>query len=105
MTLTKAHIGVNNIVVTNTNTYKDTHGITYTDIYVRPYKSIQHVCPKCGRKCLRYDSSKRKWRDLNSGATRVNLVYAISRIVCPEHGVITEDVPWAFPQITIYQTL
>lgn len=67
-------------------------------IYVRPYKKFQRICPHCGRKCASAGvaSRERKWRALDDGPTQIFLVYDLHRISCPEHGVITESVPWAF---------
>ena len=71
-----------------------------THVYVRPYAGKRFRCPVCGRKCPGYDRGTHKscWRsrDLADG-TKVFLHAELARIECPEHGVRTEDVPWALP--------
>jgi transposase len=54
------------------------------------------VCP-CGAKSWsRYDTSRRRWRHLNFGATRVFLEAEVFRLDCRACGrVRTEQVPWA----------
>ena len=58
----------------------------------------QKCCPYCGNVCPGYDhhsSKPRKWRDVDYGECKVFLVYHLNRINCPEHGIVTEAVPWA----------
>ncbi|MFD2080416.1 ISL3 family transposase [Actinopolymorpha cephalotaxi] len=43
----------------------------------------------------RYDISRRRWRHLDFGATKVWLAADIARIACPACGIRTETVPWA----------
>lgn len=67
---------------------------------VRPYKRLQHLCPQCGKNCPGYDRGgrpARTWRALDWGDVLVYLRYAPPRIQCPEHGVVTASVPWAYP--------
>lgn len=54
------------------------------------------VCP-CGAKTWsRYDTSRRRWRHLNFGSTRVFLEADVFRLDCRACGRIrTEQVPWA----------
>jgi len=54
------------------------------------------VCP-CGAKTWsRYDTSRRRWRHLNFGGTRVFLEADVFRLDCRACGRIrTEQVPWA----------
>jgi transposase len=56
------------------------------------------VCP-CGRKTwATYDRSRRRWRHLNFGSTRVQLEADVYRLDCRDCGVVrTEQVPWARP--------
>jgi transposase len=56
------------------------------------------VCP-CGVKTwARYDQSRRRWRHLNFGATRVFLEAEVYRLDCRSCGLVrTEQVPWARP--------
>ena len=68
------------------------------DIRVHARKGLRHRCPVCGRKCAGYDSPERvsSWRGLDFGSTRVWLHARLDRIECPEDGVLTEAVPWAY---------
>jgi transposase len=55
------------------------------------------VCA-CGRSTRAvYDRSRRRWRHLDLGATRLLLEAEIRRLDCPACGVRTEQVPWARP--------
>ena len=67
-------------------------------VAVRPRRR-KHACPHCGYATWsRYDAAKsRSWRHLALAQWRVQLTYRICRLQCPEHGVVTEAVPWAAP--------
>jgi len=54
-------------------------------------------CSYCRRVCPRYDAprGRRRWRALDLGATRTFIEAEVARVSCPEHGVVTERVPWA----------
>ena len=56
------------------------------------------VCP-CGTKTwASYDHSRRRWRHLNFGTTRVFLESDVYRVDCRGCGLVrTEQVPWARP--------
>lgn len=67
-------------------------------IDVRPYQSQACRCPYCGSKCTSYDKGNgfaRTWRHLNMGSCKVYLRYAVPRVMCPIHNVVTAAVPWA----------
>lgn len=66
-------------------------------INVNITKGKQKRCPVCGKKCSGYDKTteSRKWRALDFGSCKVFIVANVNRIHCKEHGVITENVPWA----------
>jgi transposase len=57
-----------------------------------------HRC-SCGRRVHgRYDTSRRRWRHIDMGTSKVWLEAEIARIDCPGCGrVRTEEVPWARP--------
>lgn len=57
--------------------------------------STVHKCPKCGKKCGRYDSRRRRWRHLDTCQLQTILEAEVPRVQCPEHGVHLVDVPWA----------
>lgn len=53
-------------------------------------------CPYCSYSCrTRYDRKDREWRHLSLGRWQVFIRATLCRLVCPEHGVVTERVPWA----------
>jgi len=54
-------------------------------------------CGRCRRVCPRYDAprTRRQWRGLDLGSTRVVVEAEVARVSCPEHGVVVERVPWA----------
>ncbi len=54
-------------------------------------------CPRCGRKCSRYDHKARKWRHLDTCQYKTTLKAEIPRVECEEHGVLQIKVPWAEP--------
>lgn len=66
-------------------------------IEVRPYKKFLHRCPVCQAKCPVYDTMRapRRWRCLDLCATKTYVQCSLSRVRCPEHGVLVEGVPWA----------
>ena len=67
-------------------------------VNARPYKRIQGLCPCCMKKCPGYDSKRPKpssWRAPNLNGVPVYICYKPKRINCPEHGVLTEYIPWA----------
>ena len=70
-----------------------------TRIYVhaRPFKRVQYRCPVCGKKCPGYDTkyfTESTWRAPNLNGVPVLICYRPRRIECPEHGVLTEYIPW-----------
>lgn len=52
-------------------------------------------CPKCGKSCSGYDKRRRRWRHLDTCQLKTLLVADVPRVSCPEHGVVTIEVPWA----------
>jgi transposase len=64
---------------------------------VRPTRSRQDRCGRCGRRSPRYDNGAgpRRWRGLDLGTTQVFLRAEAPRVACAEHGVIVAAVPWA----------
>ncbi len=56
------------------------------------------ACPKCKYKTrFRYDSrsTNSRWRHLDMGVRQTWLSCSLRRLKCPNHGVITESVPFA----------
>ena len=64
-------------------------------VKVEPYKSEQHRCPVCGKKCKVYDAKQttKFWRAQDIAASATYLEYKPVRVYCPEHGVHIQKVP------------
>ncbi len=59
-------------------------------------RALLHGCPTCSFCCrARYDCRQREWRHVSLGKWRVTVQAMLCRLDCPEHGVVTETVPWA----------
>ena len=65
-------------------------------IFVKPYKNGCR-CPKCDRRCKIKHHLRlyRTWRDLPVYGCQVELWYCPREILCPTHGRIQENIPWA----------
>ena len=99
-TLCKKLLNVKDAVVEKSECYTDTDGLNHIRIHARPNRWHEDDCPFCHRRCQRYDQKSdkpRSWRGLDWGATLVDIVGWTHRINCPEHGVVTAAVPWAYP--------
>ena len=68
-------------------------------VRVRPRKRAKPRCSQCGTVCPGYDQGdgQRRWRGLDLGEIVVYLVAAMTRVTCPEHGVVVAKVTWAHP--------
>ena len=66
-------------------------------VFVEERTNARHRCPKCGAKCPGYDRRRRSWRHLDTCQFKTFLVADVPRVECPEHGVVTIDVPWSDP--------
>lgn len=66
-------------------------------VYVERAPGTERRCPKCGTVCPGYDSRRRQWRHLDTCQFKTLLVADVPRVECPEHGVVTVDVPWSEP--------
>ena len=67
-------------------------------VHLRPIQRSQSRCPVCGKRCPGYDylsNEESWWRASNLNGLPVYLLYRRRRIVCPEHSVHAEYVPWA----------
>lgn len=101
-TLVKKILDVKEIIVEDVELYEDEEGVKHLKVMARVYKRADDRCPKCGRKCSRYDSPKRngrpvrkRWRALDFAGIIVEIEAQTHRIECPEHGVLVAAVPWA----------
>lgn len=93
-----AHVN-EQVVIEDMDLNVDKDGVVSVILDVRPYKRHQRRCPHCGKRCPGYDSmsaSPRLWRALDCGGILLYLRHAPGRIQCPDHGVVTSAVPWAF---------
>ena len=66
-------------------------------VHARLFKRLSRMCPICGKRCPGYDikhKEKSTWRGSNLNGMFVEVMYQPRRIECPEHGVITEHIPW-----------
>lgn len=93
-----AHVN-EQVVIEDMDLNVDNDGVVSVIFDVRPYKRHQRRCPHCGKRCPGYDSTSsppRLWRALDCGGVLLYLRHAPGRIHCPEHGVVTSAVPWAF---------
>ena len=95
--LAKFIVGVNQMVVENMEIETLETNPTLI-ISVRPTKHESSRCPICGKKCKGYDqgNGRRRWRSMDIGnSIKVYLESDSPRVWCPEHGVVTQMVPWA----------
>ncbi|MBW3665788.1 MAG: transposase, partial [Actinobacteria bacterium] len=56
------------------------------------------ICPHCGHRTRsRYDTRQResRWRHLDLGVFKLEVRCRLRRLACPEHGIVTEQVPFA----------
>lgn len=67
-------------------------------VHARPYKKQRRRCIYCGERCPGYDKKHRgtesRWRAPNLNGVPVYICYSPERIRCPQHGVLTEKLPW-----------
>ena len=99
-TILKNLLNVKNAVVISHKFYEDSNQVKPLCIKARPNRWHQNDCPFCGRSCGRYDKPARLskiWRGLDFGGILVEIECHTHRIYCPEHGVVTAAVPWAYP--------
>ena len=99
-TLCKKLLNVKNIVVESHDFYSDKDGVVHLRIKARPSAWHRDDCPFCGRRCPGYDrpvKNRKVWRGLDFGGILVEIEADTHRIHCPEHGVVTAAVPWAYP--------
>ena len=99
-TLCKKLLNVKDCVIENVNFFKGADRTDHIRIAARPNRWHEDDCPICHRRCPRYDSKCKTpciWRGLDWDGSIVEVEYKTHRIICPEHGVLVADVPWAYP--------
>lgn len=55
------------------------------------------LCPTCGHPAALHDKRERRWRHLDAMGHEVQLVCAVPRCACEQHGILQVKVPWAEP--------
>ena len=99
-TLCKNLLNVKHAVIKDAHFYNDSDGISHLKIQARTNKWHEDDCSFCHKRCARYDRHTdhlRKWRGLDFGTTLVEIEGYTHRVKCPEHGVVTAYIPWAYP--------
>ena len=100
-TVLKQLLGVKSIVVEGYDFFDDQDAVKHLRIPARPAKWHENRCPFCHRRCPGYDrpaGKSRIWRGSDWNGILVEIEASTCRIQCPEHGVVTADVPWAYPE-------
>ena len=100
-TVLKQLLGVKSIVVEGYDFFDDQDAVKHLRIHARPAKWHENRCPFCHRRCPGYDrpaGKSRIWRGSDWNGILVEIEASTCRIQCPEHGVVTADVPWAYPE-------
>lgn len=65
-------------------------------VEMQPDERLDPKCPICQRSRKKYDSQRRRsFRFIPIWGYKVQITYQPRRVSCPEHGVITEKMPWA----------
>ncbi|HEY6424547.1 MAG TPA: ISL3 family transposase [Pseudonocardiaceae bacterium] len=88
-------LGVERTVVERVEFDEDVEAVV---VSVRHRKGAgKRRCGRCGRRCPGYDqgSRRRRWRALDLGCVQAFVEADAPRVRCPDHGVITAQVPWA----------
>lgn len=99
-TLLKKALNVNGMVVESHRFYDDDNGVKHLRMSACPNAWHLNDCPFCHRRLPGYDTAAKKpkvWRALDFGGILVDVEYRTHRVKCPKHGVVTADVPWAYP--------
>jgi len=99
-TLCKKLLNVKGTVIESCEFYTDQDAVKHLRIHVRPDKRHDCDCPYCHRHCPGYDQpvkTPRLWRALDWNGILVEVSSYTHRVVCPDHGTVTAEVPWAFP--------
>ncbi|WP_130838479.1 transposase [Lachnoclostridium sp. Marseille-P6806] len=80
--------------------YNDQNGVTHIRIKARPNAWHKDDCPFCARRCPGCDhptTNPKGWRGLDWGGILVEIECPTHRIRCPQHGIVTAALPWAYP--------
>lgn len=79
--------------------YEDARGVRHICFDAHPANGHTHCCPYCGTACEKYDNGTKgkKWRAKDPGGIITELRCDTIRVRCPQHGIVTASVPWAYP--------
>lgn len=71
--------------------------IVEIEIFIESRKNSKGICPYCGKSCPTYDTARvaRRFEFPPLWGIAVFFVYFMRRVSCPDHGVVTERVPWS----------
>lgn len=73
----------------------DTSNLRLT-VKIKTAKGAKLPCPHCGRPCSKEDHrEERSWRHLDTMQFETIIKCRTPRINCPEHGIVSAQVPWA----------
>lgn len=98
-TLLKKLLGVKDLVVESFRLETLPDETLKLIIRVRPTVAKQCRCSQCHKRIAKYDRTDhmRTWRSLDFGGILIELEGYAPRGTCKKHGVVTMDVPWAYP--------
>ena len=68
------------------------------EVHARPYRRAAGRCPVCGARRPTYDRQAKgevAWRANPLNGVPLVIMYRPARVECPEHGVLTERIPWS----------
>ena len=75
---------------------RETEGSPRIEVKIEARKGSQGTCPLCHDRCPGYDRlPRREFLHVPIWGLPVIFLYAMRRIFCPTHGIVTELVPWS----------
>ena len=97
-TILKNILNVKGIILEKADISLDDKQVVHLHVNVRVTAKERNRCPICGKKCAGYDSphSRKVWRGLDLAGIITEIEADNHRVLCPEHGVVTAAVPWAY---------
>lgn len=98
-TLFRNILHVNTAKFTKARFEVDSKGQYHLYVYGVVHRKHDNCCPICGKKGKPYDRREnvtRSWRCMDFGGLIVHIESDAKRIECPEHGILSPAVPWAY---------
>ena len=95
--LNDVHVENQSLVTVQVQHFGEMYDEQQLHVHLRPIRRYQGCCPICRQPCPGYDFKSAKeswWRAANLNGIPVYLFYKRRRIQCPEHGVLSEWLPW-----------